>query len=286
MEPLSLPSPLWLPLLATTSALLLAVAAYYFSVGARRKANVLDRSDWRRFPLVRKLVVSPNTAVYRFALPGAADALGLPVGQHVSVMAEIDGKQIVRSYTPTSGDSDRGHFELMIKSYPTGNVSRMIGLLSVGDHVNVRGPKGNFLYRPNLVRRLGMIAGGTGLTPMLQIIRAVLANPRDTTHVSLIFANVNEEDILLRGELDTLVRQHANFRIYYVLNNPPQGWTGGVGFVTPDIIRDHCPAPADDMKILLCGPPPMIKALCEHCTALGYAKPRAVSKMDDQVFKF
>ncbi|CAO3582953.1 unnamed protein product [Absidia cylindrospora] len=150
----------------------------------------------------------------------------------------------------------------------------------------VRGPKGNFNYTPNLARAIGMIAGGTGITPMLQIVRAILKNPDDKTKVNLIFANVNEEDILLKKELDELVSKHDNFDVYYVLNNPPTGWTGGVGFVTQDMIKEHLPAPAKDARILVCGPPMMVTAMTKATTELGFEKPRAVSKMEDQVFKF
>lgn len=52
---------------------------------------------------------------YRFALPHPQDVLGLPIGQHISVSAEINGKEIMRSYTPTSSDDDLGHFDLLIK---------------------------------------------------------------------------------------------------------------------------------------------------------------------------
>lgn len=88
-----------------------------------------------------------------------------------------------------------------------------------------------------------MIAGGTGITPMLQIIKAILRNPEDKTQIDLLFANVNEEDILLKEDLDELSSTHSNFRVHYVLNNPPEGWTGGVGFVTADMIkvRTTCP---------------------------------------------
>jgi cytochrome-b5 reductase len=161
-----------------------------------------------------------------------------------------------------------------------------MGELQVGDSIAVRGPKGTFNYSPNLVREFGMIAGGTGITPMLQIIRAILRNPDDRTKINLIFANVNDDDILLKKEIDELALRHDNFNVYYVLNNAPANWTGGVGFVTPDIIKQHCPAPAKDIKILLCGPPPMISAMTKATTDLGYDKPRAVSKLEDQVFKF
>ncbi|KAG2222930.1 hypothetical protein INT45_012908 [Circinella minor] len=266
------------------SAVLAASTAFYFV--NKKKGAVLDPKNFKNFKLVEKIVLSPNTALYRFALPHKDAILGLPIGQHISVMAEINGKEITRSYTPTSSDEDRGHFDLLIKSYPTGNISKLFGELKLGDNIAVRGPKGNFNYTPNLVRAFGMIAGGTGITPMLQIIRAICRNPQDKTIVNLIFANVNEEDILLRKELDELAAKHDNFNVYYVLNNPPAGWTGGVGFVTADMIREHLPAPAKDVKILLCGPPPMIKAMSTATLDLGYEKSRAVSKLEDQVFKF
>jgi ferredoxin-NADP reductase len=57
------------------------------------------------------------------------------------------------------------------------------------------------------------IAGGTGITPMLQVANEVLRNPDDKTEVSLIFGNVSEDDILLRKEIDKLAKQHKNFKV-------------------------------------------------------------------------
>jgi len=111
--------------------------------------------------------------------------------------------------------------------------------LIVGQNIKVRGPKGAMVYTPNMVRHFGMIAGGTGITPMLQIIRAVIRGRAagDTTQIDLLFANVNPEDILLKEDLDELARSDKGFRVYYVLNNPPEKWDGGVGFVTPEMIE-------------------------------------------------
>ena len=77
--------------------------------------------------------------------------------------------------------------------------------------------------------------------------------PFDT--ISLIYANVNEDDILLRKELDALVAANPRrIKLFYVLNNPPTGWTGGVGFVTKEHIKEYHPNPNDiDSKILICG---------------------------------
>ena len=148
----------------------------------------------------------------------------------------------MRSYTPISSDEEPGYFDLLIKTYPQGNISKHMSTLNVGESLKVKGPKGAMVYAPGLVKHFGMIAGGTGITPMLQIIRAILrGRPRnggkDTTEVDLIFANVNADDILLKDDLDRLAREDPGFRVYYVLNNPPEKWDGGVGFCSPDMIK-------------------------------------------------
>jgi len=255
--------------------------------------KVLKPNEFQNFELKEKTILSHNTAIYRFKLPRPTDILGLPIGQHISLAATIAGqpKEVVRSYTPISSDEERGYFDLLIKSYPTGNISKYVTSLMVGQTMKVRGPKGAMVYTPNMVRHFGMIAGGTGITPMLQIIRAIIrGRPRsggnDTTEVDLIFANVNPEDILLKEDLDALAKEDDKFRVYYVLNNPPEKWDGGVGFVTADMIKAKLPPPAKDIKILLCGPPPMISAMKKATESLGYQKPRPVSKLEDQVFCF
>lgn len=110
--------------------------------------------------------------------------------------------------------------------------------LIVGQTLRVRGPKGAFVYTPNMVRHFGMIAGGTGITPMLQIVRAIVRGRAagDRTEVDLIFANVTPQDILLREDLDALAKEDSGIRVHYVLDKPPEGWTGGVGYVTADMI--------------------------------------------------
>ncbi|KAJ3539612.1 hypothetical protein NM208_g5420 [Fusarium decemcellulare] len=256
--------------------------------------GVLRPDDFQEFELLEKNIVSHNVAIYRFKLPSSDSVLGLPVGQHISISAQIpqpDGpsKEIVRSYTPISGDDQPGHFDLLIKSYSQGNISRHMGALVPGQTIQVRGPKGFFVYTPNMVRHFGMIAGGTGITPMLQIINAITrgrAGGGDMTEVDLIFANVNSEDILLKEKLEALAKDDAGIRIHYVLNNPPAAWTGGVGFVTAEMITKWLPKPENDVKILLCGPPPMVSAMKKITESLGYDKAQPVSKLEDQVFAF
>ncbi|KAH7161113.1 hypothetical protein EDB81DRAFT_714248 [Dactylonectria macrodidyma] len=256
-------------------------------------AKVLKPDEFQEFELQEKVVLSHNVAIYRFKLPTPESIFGLPIGQHISIGAILpqpDGstKEIIRSYTPISGDHQPGYFDLLIKSYPQGNISNHMASLVIGQSIQVRGPKGAFMYTPNMVRHFGMIAGGTGITPMLQIIDAIIRGRADgeKTMVDLIFANVNEQDILLKDGLDAMAQHDPGIRIHHVLNNPPEGWTGGVGFVTADMITKWLPRPADDVKVLLCGPPPMVSAMKKVTESLGYQKARPVSKLEDQVFAF
>lgn len=251
-----------------------------------RPRAALDPKNFKEFELEDVYPVSHNTNIYRFKLPRPQDVLGLPVGQHISAQAIINGKTFQRSYTPISKNDDQGHFDLMIKSYPEGNISKYFDTLKVGQTMSFRGPKGKMVYRPGLCRELGLIAGGTGITPMLQLIRAVIENENDSTICHLIYANVTEDDILLKKEIDAIAANDNRLKVHYVLDNPPANWTGSAGFVNADIIRKHCPKPGDDVKLCICGPPPMVKYLRHQVKDAGFKTPNLVSKLDDQVFVF
>ncbi|KAL1314223.1 hypothetical protein HN51_040996 [Arachis hypogaea] len=250
----------------------IGVGAFYIYSSKKPKA-CLDPEKFKEFKLVKRLQLSHNVAKFTFALPTPTSVLGLPIGQHISCRGkDSQGEEVIKPYTPTTLDSDVGHFELVIKMYPQGRMSHHFREMKVGDYLAVKGPKGRFKYQPGEVRAFGMLAGGSGITPMFQVARAILENPQDKTKVHLIYANVTYEDILLKDELDGLVANHpGQFKVYYVLNQPPESWSGGVGFVSKEMIQAHCPSPATDIKILRCGPPPMNKAMAGHLEALGYA---------------
>ncbi|CAI4064717.1 hypothetical protein SKDZ_09G1200 [Saccharomyces kudriavzevii ZP591] len=262
-----------------------------FFAGPKTKA-VLDpkRDEFQSFPLVEKTILTHNTSLYKFGLPHADDVLGLPIGQHIVIKANINGKDITRSYTPTSLDEDtKGSFELLVKSYPTGNVSKMIGELRIGDSIQIKGPRGKYRYERNCRSHLGMIAGGTGITPMYQIMKAIAMDPHDVTKVSMVFGNVHEEDILLKKELEALVAMKpSQFKIVYYLDSPDrQDWAGGVGFITKDVIEEHLPAATvDNVQILICGPPAMVASVRRSTVDLGFRRSKPLSKMEDQVFVF
>ncbi|EFX05736.1 cytochrome b5 [Grosmannia clavigera kw1407] len=254
-------------------------------------AGFLDPKTYKTLPLVAKTELAPGVFRLEFRLPQPTDVLGLPVGQHVAIQATIDGQTVARSYTPTSNNADRGRLELLVRCYPDGLLTgRYLALLQVGDTVRFRGPKGAMRYNNpggRLCRRIGMIAGGTGITPMFQLIRAICDDSHDQTEVSLIYANRSEPDMLLRRELDAFARQYPrNLKVWYMLDHPPADWPYGSGFVTADVMRERLPKPAPDTKIMLCGPPGMINASKAALQSLGFQTPGPVSRMTDQVFCF
>ncbi|KNG91030.1 cytochrome B5 [Aspergillus nomiae NRRL 13137] len=172
--------------------------------------------------------------------------------------------------------------------YPEGLLTgRYLANLTVGDEVEFRGPKGAMRYSKGLCTKLGMVAGGTGITPMYQLIRAICEDERDTTEISLIYANRTEADILLREELEAFARKYPkNFKLWYMLDTAPDGWAYGTGFVNQEVLSQQLPGPSENTKMLLCGPPGMVNATKKTLAAMGFQKAGAMSKMSDQIFCF
>ena len=239
-----------------------------------------------RLTLLEKEVLSSDTRRFRFALPSPELALGLPVGNHVTLsFADAAGVAVTRPYTPVTGDDVRGHVDFVIKVYQAGvnprfpaggAMTQHLDALKIGDAVTAEGPGGRITYagRGALAVRdyaagtvatrnathLGMIAGGSGITPMLALIRAIFNDPADTTRVSLLYANQTPADVLLRAELDAIAAAHPNFKVFYTVDRVPEGtaWPYATGFVTQELIAKHLPAPGPQTQMLLCGPPGMI----------------------------
>ncbi|CAO2836913.1 unnamed protein product [Amaranthus hypochondriacus] len=249
--------------------LLVATISFF---AKRKPQGCLDPKRYKEFMLIQRTKVSHNTDIFRFALPTPKSILGLPVGQHIKCRGkDSEGQEVVRSYTPITLDSDIGYFELLVKMYPQGRMSHHFRQMKKGDFLPVIGPKGRFKYQPGKVRAFGMLAGGTGITPMFQITRAILENPKDMTKIHLIYANKTAYDILLKEDLDGFASKYPDrFKVYYVVSEPPPDWDAGIGHISKETIQEHCPRPAADVLILRCGPPGMNKAMEAYLNELGY----------------
>ncbi|PQM36865.1 nitrate reductase [Prunus yedoensis var. nudiflora] len=155
----------------------------------------------------------------------------------------------MRAYTPSSSIDEVGYFDLVVKIYfknvhpkfPNGGLmSQHLDSLPIGAAIDIKGPLGHIEYtgrghflvngKPKFAKKLAMLAGGTGITPIYQVAQAILKDPED---------------------------KYERFKVWYVVENGREGWEYSVGFIT--IMREHLPDGSDGSLALACGPPPMIK---------------------------
>jgi cytochrome-b5 reductase len=168
-----------------------------------------------------------------------------------------------------------GYFELIIKRYPDGLVSGFMHDRKPGDDVWMSGPHEGGHFRAGMAKKIGMVAGGTGITPMISIIRTILKQGIDVD-VSLLFANKTVDDIILKDELDHYADQHGNFRRYYIVDKAPEGWEMGTGRIDSRLMKDRLPEPSDDTVIFTCGPPMMQLDLKKKLIEIGHDKDRII----------
>jgi len=176
---------------------------------------------------------------------------------------------VMRPYTPISRPNVKGYLELAVKTYEGGKMSSHMASLKVGDKLDFKGPIVKLPYTANEYKRIGMVAGGTGIAPMLQVADEILEDPSDRTKISLVFANVSEGDILLKEQIDSRAAAHPDrLSVYYVVDKAPtrsflqKPWAGGVGYVTEDMLKTQLPPPSAESMVYVCGPPGMYKAVC------------------------
>jgi cytochrome-b5 reductase len=211
-----------------------------------------------------------DTKTFCFALPANATLDMLP-GDHLYVHATINGKSVKRPYTPSSMPGITGYFDLTVKRYETGLISKYLHERQVGDQVLMSGPHLGGHWVDGMAKKVGFVAGGTGITPMISIIRWMLAKSL-AVELFLLFANKAEADIIFRAEWDEDAHAHASFHCYHVLEQPPAGWSQGTGRITEAMLREQLPPPGPDTVIFLCGPPPMVDALETTLKSIGHVE--------------
>ena len=184
-----------------------------------------------------------------------------------------NGKDAVKPYNPISSNSVKGSFDLLIKSYDDGSASKFASSLTVGDKVAFKQAKFNikpFRYPFPGVERLTMLAGGTGLAPMLQALYPLLETPGETRKVRLIYGNKSPDDILMKKELDRLASTYSDrFEVFYVVGREDfdesardsHGWEGEVGWIDEEKIKRLAFPPAAGTIAWVCGVDDMYASL-------------------------
>ncbi|KAH8035116.1 hypothetical protein HPB51_004357 [Rhipicephalus microplus] len=199
-----------------------------------QQGSVISPDHYKLFVLQKIRKMTECCSKYTFAINDFG-SIGYGIGQHLIMRASVDGEIVTRQYTPVSLPSALGFFEVIIKVYPTGKMSKYIRTLKEGCSVEWRGPLGRLDYKPNMHKHMLMLAAGTGIAPMVQVLRHITSMDDDYTMVHLLFGMAKYRDIYLKDELDELKR-FWNVSILYCLSDSSE---------RPRGLRndDHHPAP-------------------------------------------
>lgn len=207
-----------------------------------------------------------------------------------------DGKEIYRSYTPVSKVSKRGEMQLLIKVYfpierfPKGGaLTQYLHSREIGDMMKIAGPQGGIEYKKQgkfyfsyektnkKFKKFSMVGGGSGITPLYQVINHLLEEPEQNFDINLLYANKTEDDILLKGELEQL-NEAKSIKLALTLDRPPTVWKGYKGFVSDEMLKEVFPPYSSDHLFLLCGPPIMVNDVFEKLIARGFK--------EENIYKF
>ncbi len=225
---------------------------------------------------VTKVVRETEAAVSIYVTESNGSAIEFRPGQFLSVDVTVDGERLRRAYSFASPCLPGEPAHITVKRIEHGRVSNQLNdTIREGDVLEVLGPSGNFTVEPRPVneRRLVMIAGGSGITPIMCILETVLRIERGT-RVVLVYGNRRWEDVIFAERLAALSEELGERLIVdHVLESPPEGWSGGRGLLSRDVIEARLDALGvrDDslIRYFVCGPTPMMQAAHEALEARG-----------------
>jgi ring-1,2-phenylacetyl-CoA epoxidase subunit PaaE len=198
-------------------------------------------------------------------------------GQYITLKLTVNGEELRRSYSICTSPHSESELRVAIKEVNGGKVSTHINRsLKVGDVMDVMTPMGNF-YTPlngGLKKNYVLFAGGSGITPMMSILKSTLYIEKQST-ITLIYANKNEESTIFKKELDEMASKHPNLKLVYVFDQPQTKINDlQTGIVTPEkalaLIESVNGKTADEYFI--CGPGPMMENVKVSLEKLNIAK--------------
>lgn len=259
--------------------------------------------DFTSLELLDRVEVSSTSSVLRFGLVDADAPLNLSTCACVLAKADLpndgDGgktEAVVRPYTPISTNALTGAFDLLVKNYgANGRLSTHLCNIPVGSVVDFKHISFNVkIQAPFRQRQIGMIVGGTGITPMIQALHAILGDTESPAEqrADVLYGSRHSGDVLGKEMLDAWEKSHGNkLKVTHVLSaeEKDSAWTGERGFINKELVEKHLPGPEgrDDVIIFVCGPPILYDIFCGPRTdpeVTGILKELGYTK--DQVFKF
>lgn len=191
---------------------------------------------------------------------------GHRAGQFVPVTVEVDGVRRTRCFSPVNAAQDTGRIELTIKAHDDGCVSRHLKHQArVGDRIEIGAPAGDFHLPATSPAHVLLISGGSGITPVLSMLRTLLADGH-TGRIDFVHYNRTPADVIARDELANLAREHGNLTVRTVFTASDAG--DARGHCSHEQIGNLVPDFADAMT-WLCGPDPMMDAVADIWDSAG-----------------
>lgn len=250
----------------------------------------LDPRAWTRATLHSKKTVSWDTRIFTFQLEHPDQLLGLPTGQHLMLRLRdpVTREAIIRAYTPISQTSQRGTVDVLVKLYldtkerKGGKMTTALDALPLGHPVDAKGPVGKFEYLgrgrcsvngvERSVKRFVMVCGGSGITPIFQVLRAVMLDAEDRTRCTVLDGNRLVEDILCKADLDAFAAMSGSeekCRLVYTLTQAEEGWEGRRGRIAGPLLEEYAPV-GEHSLVLLCGPEALEESAHRALNEIGW----------------
>jgi ferredoxin-NADP reductase len=231
-----------------------------------------------RLRVAEIIAETPQARTFRLV----ADHGRLPpfqAGQYVAVACEVGGVRTSRPYSISSPPSQTGYYDLTVQRVQGGFVSDyLLDKLRRGDVLETSGPAGEFFHNPLFHSTTQvMIAGGSGVTPFMSMIREVLDCGLERT-IYLFFGNRNLAGAIRHQEFSRLADQFENFHYIPVIEKPGKGFAGRRGFLTGELVKEVVGDLADK-TFYVCGPQAMYDFCLPQLEALGIPRKRLRREM-------
>lgn len=239
-------------------------------IRATPKADAPLATPARRALVVRSLVHETRDALaIELSDPSGAPLTFVP-GQFLTLHLTIDGHALRRAYSISSAPADGTSVTIVVKRIDGGLASTHLHqTLREGDRLEIAGPSGSFVVPPaSAPRHLVLFAGGSGITPVMSIVRTTLAS-EPGARVTLVYGNRRESDVIFRDRLATLAREHdERLRVVHVLEEPSE-LAARIGrpdaAMVSSLVRElslDARMPGEDAPLFfVCGPAPMMASV-------------------------
>lgn len=218
------------------------------------------------------LTIESETARTKSITLDVPNWMGHQAGQHVDVrLTAEDGYQAERSYSIASPPEQAPHVTLTVERLEDGEVSPyLVDELRVGDKLELRGPIGGyFVWEARMGGPLFLVAGGSGIVPLMAMIRQRAA-AGSTVPTRLLYSSRTYDDIIYRDELNCLASSSTMLEIVHTLTRmQPPSWRGYSRRIDTEMLRDVAWPSDQRPQTFICGPTPFVETAAASLVALG-----------------